>query len=107
MISPLREDLPPKPFEGDSAPSVGRTAGDLQWSLPMTALGLLLVFTAVPLVAGQRGIGLTGNTSPYKGYSGVRVQPDAKRMVYYHEQTIAVVEVGPARELYNCELIEV
>lgn len=105
MISPLREDLP-NPLDEDSTPVVART-GDLQWSLPMAALGLLLVMTAVPMVAGQRGVGITGNTSPFKGYSGIRVQPDAKRMAYYHEQTVAVVEVGPARELYNCELIEV
>lgn len=42
-----------------------------------------------------------------KPYSGIRVKNDSLRMVYYHDQTVAVVELGPAKLLLNCELIEV
>lgn len=44
---------------------------------------------------------------PEKNYTGIRVRPDSKLVIYYHEQTIAVVEVGSRRELFNCELLEV
>jgi hypothetical protein len=27
--------------------------------------------------------------------------------VYYHDQTVAVVELGPGKRLENCELVEV
>jgi hypothetical protein len=54
-----------------------------------------------------------GATSWYKGWSGLRVPPGPNgertvvTMVYYHEQTIAVVELGKGKTLRNCELIEV
>ncbi|KAG8304630.1 hypothetical protein J6590_089122 [Homalodisca vitripennis] len=75
-------------------------------SVSLAVVGLL-VLACVPLVSGQREFRVTENTSPYKGYSGIQPRPDAERLIYYHEQTIAVVEVGPKRELFNCELIEV
>lgn len=42
-----------------------------------------------------------------KKYSGKRVSNDTTRMVYFHDQTVAVVELGPNKLLLNCELIEV
>lgn len=42
-----------------------------------------------------------------KPFSGLRVQNDSLRMVYYNMQTVAVVELGPGKLLLNCELIEV
>lgn len=42
-----------------------------------------------------------------KQYSGLRVNNDSIRMVYYYDQTVAVVEVGHEKLLLNCELIEV
>lgn len=42
-----------------------------------------------------------------KQYSGKRVGNDSLRMVYFHDQTVAVVELGPKKLLLNCELIEV
>lgn len=44
---------------------------------------------------------------PEKNFTGIFVSPNSKRMIYYHEQTIAVVELGPQRMLLNCELLEV
>ncbi|XP_050429523.1 uncharacterized protein LOC126838827 [Adelges cooleyi] len=44
---------------------------------------------------------------PYKSYSGIKVSPTSLRMIYYHDETIAVVEVGKGKELVNCELIEI
>ncbi|XP_013188261.1 uncharacterized protein LOC106133170 isoform X2 [Amyelois transitella] len=41
-----------------------------------------------------------------KPYTGRRVGNDTLRMVYYHDQTVAVVELGPGKLLLNCELIE-
>ncbi|XP_044730991.1 uncharacterized protein LOC123294006 [Chrysoperla carnea] len=45
--------------------------------------------------------------SRVKPFSGQRVKGDSIQMVYYHDQTIAVIEIGPDRLLLNCELIEV
>lgn len=42
-----------------------------------------------------------------KTYSGDRVRNDSLRMVYFHDQTVAVVELGENKLLLNCELIEV
>ncbi|CAG9786988.1 unnamed protein product [Diatraea saccharalis] len=41
-----------------------------------------------------------------KPYTGRRVGNDTLRMIYYHDQTVAVVELGPEKLLLNCELIE-
>lgn len=43
----------------------------------------------------------------YKGFSGLRAYDRSTRVVYYHDQTVAVVELGPDRLLLSCELIEV
>ncbi|XP_050532899.1 uncharacterized protein LOC126900908 [Daktulosphaira vitifoliae] len=45
--------------------------------------------------------------NPVKNYSGFKISPNSLRMIYYHDQTIAVVEVGKGKELLNCELIEI
>lgn len=42
-----------------------------------------------------------------KKYSGERVRNDSIVMVYFHDQTVAVAELGPKKLLLNCELIEV
>ncbi|CAH2048916.1 unnamed protein product, partial [Iphiclides podalirius] len=41
-----------------------------------------------------------------KPYTGRRVGNDTLRMIYHHDQTVAVVELGPGKLLLNCELIE-
>ncbi|XP_026487218.2 uncharacterized protein LOC113394208 [Vanessa tameamea] len=41
-----------------------------------------------------------------KPYTGRRVGNDTLRMIYYHDQTVAVVELGEEKLLLNCELIE-
>ncbi|XKL68518.1 hypothetical protein PGB90_004009 [Kerria lacca] len=43
----------------------------------------------------------------FKGFSGYRLFNNSFRMVYYHDLTIAVVEIGDGMNLLNCELIEV
>jgi len=42
-----------------------------------------------------------------KSYSGTRRQNDSLIMVYHHDQTVAVVELGPEKLLIGCELIEI
>lgn len=42
-----------------------------------------------------------------KKYSGERVKNDSLRMVYFYDQTVAVVELGANKLLLNCELVEV
>jgi len=61
--------------------------------------GLLAFFAFVALAAQQ--------VAAYKPYTGWRVRDDSIRMVYFYEQTIAVVELGPGKTLLNCEIIEV
>lgn len=42
-----------------------------------------------------------------KTYSGKRVSNDSLIMIYYHDSTIAVTELGPQKLLLGCELIEI
>lgn len=42
-----------------------------------------------------------------KTYSGNRISNDSLVMIYYHDLTVAVVELGPQKLLLNCELIEI
>lgn len=54
--------------------------------------------------------GFRRDTAPYKGFTGIRARGDSARRVFFHDQTIAVVEVSMdynSMELQNCELIEV
>lgn len=41
-----------------------------------------------------------------KPYTGRRVGNDTLRMIYFYDQTVAVVELGEEKLLLNCELIE-
>lgn len=45
--------------------------------------------------------------SPTKTYTGYKLKPSSLRMIYYHDQTIAIVEVGEGKTLLNCELVEI
>nr|CAI5821665.1 unnamed protein product [Callosobruchus analis] len=47
------------------------------------------------------------NRFTLKEYSGKRADGDSMRMVYFNDQTVAVVELGPSKLLLNCELIEI
>lgn len=40
-------------------------------------------------------------------FSGNRFSNESLVMIYFNDQTIAVVELGPAKLLLNCELIEI
>jgi hypothetical protein len=40
-------------------------------------------------------------------FSGRRLAADSLRMIYYNDQTIAIVELGPEKLLLSCELIEI
>ncbi|ETN67803.1 hypothetical protein AND_000373 [Anopheles darlingi] len=42
-----------------------------------------------------------------KTYSERRLEAESLRMIYFHDQTVAVVELGPAKRLLGCELIEI
>nr|XP_029711208.1 uncharacterized protein LOC115256575 [Aedes albopictus] len=42
-----------------------------------------------------------------KSYSERRLDVASLRMVYFHDQTVAVVELGPEKKLIGCELIEI
>ncbi|XP_058175893.1 uncharacterized protein LOC131290741 [Anopheles ziemanni] len=42
-----------------------------------------------------------------KSYSERRLDVESLRMIYFHDQTVAVVELGPAKRLIGCELIEI
>lgn len=42
-----------------------------------------------------------------KSYSEKRLNTESLRMIYFHDQTVAVVELGPEKRLIGCELIEI
>ncbi|XP_075220096.1 uncharacterized protein LOC142323780 isoform X2 [Lycorma delicatula] len=78
--------------------------------ISLSIIGVLIIMSALPSVISAQKSFLTSQrkeSSPYKGFSGLRVRSDSLRMVYAFDQTVAVVEIGPNRELYNCELIEI
>lgn len=79
------------------------------WLLAATLAALAAGVAAVPALPGAFR-GLRRDTAPYKGFSGVRLKGDSARKVFFHDQTIAVVEVSMDyndMSLHNCELIEV
>jgi len=45
--------------------------------------------------------------SPAKSYTGFKLEPSSLRMIYHHDQTIAIVEIGEGKSLLNCELVEI
>lgn len=75
--------------------------------LPVTVVGLALLVIGPLLVKAQSSSRTSTAKSPYKGFSGLWVRSDSMKQVYYHDQTVAVIELGPRKELVNCELIEV
>ncbi|RZC41993.1 hypothetical protein BDFB_013023, partial [Asbolus verrucosus] len=63
----------------------------------------------LPSIGPFRSFGNGGKDTSFhiKSYSGRRVKNDSIRMVYFHDQTVAIVELEPDKLLLNCELIEV
>lgn len=53
------------------------------------------------------GFSRQNNQQKVKDFSGFRLRNDSLRMVYFHDQTVAVVELGSRKLLLNCELIEI
>ncbi|XP_004523927.1 uncharacterized protein LOC101450118 [Ceratitis capitata] len=47
------------------------------------------------------------NLRQMKTYSGKRLTNESLIMIYYHDSTIAVTELGPEKLLLGCELIEI
>lgn len=61
----------------------------------------------IPSIGPFRNFGQKDQTFHIKSYSGKRVKNDSIRMVYFHDQTVAIVELEPDKLLLSCELIEV
>ncbi|GFG32102.1 hypothetical protein Cfor_06872 [Coptotermes formosanus] len=72
--------------------------------LSLSVVGLALLVIGPVLIKAQSS---PRTQSPYKGFSGLWVKSDSVKQVYYHDQTVAVVELGPGKILQNCELVEV
>lgn len=75
---------------------------------PVNLRTFLLVVSMCSLTAQQP----TFFKSTFKGLSGLTpsataLANDEIRVVYYHEQTVAVVDLGPNNELHDCNIIEV
>jgi hypothetical protein len=83
-----------------------RTISGGAW-LPLSVAGLALLVIGPVLVKAQSSSRTPTVTSPYKGFSGLWARSDSVKQVYYHDQTVAVVELGPGKRLENCELVEV
>ncbi|XP_069703845.1 uncharacterized protein [Periplaneta americana] len=76
--------------------------------LPLSIVGVVLLVLGPALVRAQSSIRSSKeDDSPYKGFSGLWASNDSMKQVYHHEQTVAVVELGPGKRLENCELVEV
>ncbi|XP_059619258.1 uncharacterized protein LOC132263492 [Phlebotomus argentipes] len=50
---------------------------------------------------------LRAQNEQMKNYTGVRQKNDSLVMIYHHDLTIAIVELGPQKTLLGCELIEI
>ncbi|XP_050298976.1 uncharacterized protein LOC126737923 [Anthonomus grandis grandis] len=78
----------------------------------MLAIFILLLAVEIHCKPSLGGFKLRGpfnpkaESEPLKQYTGRKVS-DSIRMVYFHDQTVAVVELGPRKLLLNCEIIEV
>jgi hypothetical protein len=72
--------------------------------LSLSFVGLAFLIIGPALVKAQSS---SRTHSPYKGFSGLWLKSDSVKQVYYHDQTVAVVELGPGKILQNCELVEV
>jgi len=75
--------------------------------LPLSVVGLALLIIGPMAVKALPSSRTSTETSPYKGFSRLFVRSDSVKKVYYHDQTVAVVELGPRKRLENCELVEV
>ncbi|KAH8244726.1 hypothetical protein KR038_001905 [Drosophila bunnanda] len=73
----------------------------LSFSLPQGLQGFPSFQSFTQQIIEQRSV------RQMKKYSGKRVSNDSLIMIYYHDQTIAVTELGPQKLLLGCELIEI
>ncbi|CAG9767139.1 unnamed protein product [Ceutorhynchus assimilis] len=92
--------------------------------MPILTLGnhvmvaLFLLFCLLLEIRGKPSLGGLTFRGPFnadaadngmgvlKQYSGRKIE-NSTRMVYFHDQTVAIVELGPRKLLLNCEIIEV
>ncbi|KAH8289295.1 hypothetical protein KR054_003433 [Drosophila jambulina] len=73
----------------------------LSFSLPQGLQGFPSFQSFTQQIIEQRSV------RQMKKYSGKRVSNESLIMIYYHDQTIAVTELGPQKLLLGCELIEI
>lgn len=67
----------------------------------ITFLGMCSMASQEPTWSRNNFKGLTGVNTNSEVTAGVR------RVVYYHDQAVAVVDVNREREIQNCDIIEV
>ncbi|KAL5233802.1 hypothetical protein ACI65C_001212 [Semiaphis heraclei] len=51
--------------------------------------------------------GALGQYSPFKTYTGYRLDPSSVRKIYYCDLVIAITEVSEDNTLINCEIVEI
>ncbi|XP_022227412.1 uncharacterized protein LOC111077443 [Drosophila obscura] len=73
----------------------------LSFSLPQGLQGFPSFQSFTQQILEQRSV------RQMKTYSGKRLSNDSLIMIYYHDLTIAVTELGPQKLLLGCELIEI
>lgn len=73
-----------------------------------------MVLTKLILLLGTCSLALQQPTlfrSSYKGFRGVlpkaRIPDEDIRVAYYHDQTVAVIDLSNSNQLENCDIIEV
>lgn len=69
-----------------------------------------LIFLVIASVCNPTVQQPTFFRNTFKGLNGFSPKAHASdeiRAVYYHEQTVAVVDLGPRNELHDCNIIEV
>ncbi|KAH8415356.1 hypothetical protein KR222_005039 [Zaprionus bogoriensis] len=81
--------------------SVALAKPTLSFSLPQGLQGFPSFQSFTQQIIEQRSL------RQMKTYSGKRVSNDSLIMIYYHDLTIAVTELGPQKLLLGCELIEI
>ncbi|KAH8400206.1 hypothetical protein KR215_008887 [Drosophila sulfurigaster] len=81
--------------------SVALAKPTLSFSLPQGLQGFPSFQSFTQQIIEQRSL------RQMKTYSGNRISNDSLIMIYYHDLTIAVTELGPQKLLLGCELIEI
>lgn len=79
----------------------------IRFQIYRNVIATLILVLFISIAKTDEEVSQRQEKDPFKGFTGYHLYSNSLQMVYYHDLTIAVVEIAKGRELVNCELIEV